>query len=107
MVMENIMQEKEKWDARYAVDALQRKAAVLLRENLHLLAGGKALDVAMGTGHNAVFLAQHGFDVEGVDISPVAVSRAQKYAEENGVSIRAVAADLATYPIPEQSFDLI
>ena len=52
--------------------------ARLLVENIQLLPTGRALDVAMGTGRNAVYLAKKGFDVEGVDISPEAVRRPGK-----------------------------
>jgi SAM-dependent methyltransferase len=46
------------------------------------IAPGRALDVGCGTGTNAIYLAQHGFDVLGVDISPRAVEHAR--AKANG-----------------------
>ena len=62
--------------------------APFLVENIKLLPKGRALDVAMGAGQNAIYLAKMGFEVEGVDISPEAVSSAlalvQK-AEERAV----------------------
>jgi SAM-dependent methyltransferase len=45
------------------------------------IAPGRALDIGCGTGTNAIFLAQHGFDVLGVDISEVAVERARAKAQ--------------------------
>jgi SAM-dependent methyltransferase len=42
---------------------------------------GRALDIGCGTGTNAIFLAQHGFNVLGVDISEVAVNRARAKAQ--------------------------
>jgi SAM-dependent methyltransferase len=41
---------------------------------------GRTLEVGCGTGTNAVYLAQHGFEVVGVDISPVAVEKARARA---------------------------
>jgi SAM-dependent methyltransferase len=41
------------------------------------LTPGRALDIGCGTGTNAVFLAQHGFDVLGIDISEVAIHQAR------------------------------
>jgi SAM-dependent methyltransferase len=38
---------------------------------------GRALDVGCGTGTNAIWLAQHGYDVVGVDIAPLAVEKAR------------------------------
>src|SRR5262249_26769783 len=41
------------------------------------IAPGRALEVGCGTGTNAIYLAQHGFEVTGVDISPLAVENAR------------------------------
>ena len=38
---------------------------------------GRALDVGCGTGTNAIWLAQHGYDVFGVDIAPLAIEKAR------------------------------
>jgi methyl halide transferase len=40
----------------------------------------RTLEVGCGTGTNAVYLAQHGFEVVGVDISPIAVEHARTKA---------------------------
>lgn len=37
---------------------------------------GRALDVGCGTGTNAIWLAQHGYGVLGVDIAPLAIDQA-------------------------------
>jgi len=47
-----------------------------LVDNISLLPRGKALDMAMGSGRNAIYLANNGFEVEGVDISKNAVDSA-------------------------------
>jgi 2-polyprenyl-3-methyl-5-hydroxy-6-metoxy-1,4-benzoquinol methylase len=104
---DELMQDKRKWDDRYTNDSAITDAAALLRENLHLLKGGKALDVAMGTGSNAVLLAAHGFEVEGVDISSVAVTSVRQHAEKNGLAITAIEADLTNYQIQERAYDVI
>jgi methyl halide transferase len=41
------------------------------------LPAGRALDVGCGTGTNAVWLAQHGYDALGIDVAPLAIERAQ------------------------------
>jgi SAM-dependent methyltransferase len=38
---------------------------------------GRALEVGCGTGTNALWLAAHGFDVVGVDVSPLAIEKAR------------------------------
>jgi SAM-dependent methyltransferase len=45
-----------------------------------VIAPGRTLEIGCGTGTNAIFLAEHGFDVLGVDISEVAVDRARAKA---------------------------
>ncbi len=80
-----------------------------LVENSGLLPPGKALDIAMGAGRNAVFLARHGFAVTGVDISPEAVEQAMLKAREAGASITTITADLEAggYCIEPEAWDLI
>jgi len=68
--------------------------------------GGCVMDVAMGTGRDAVFLAMRGFRVEGEDILPEAVAKARDLAERHGVSIDARVADLTrSDPLPQAAFD--
>src|SRR5262252_7149723 len=38
---------------------------------------GRALDVGCGTGTNAIWLAQHGYEVLGVDLAPLAIEKAR------------------------------
>jgi SAM-dependent methyltransferase len=46
-----------------------------------LITPGRTLEVGCGTGTNAIFLAQRGFDVLGIDISEVAVDKARAKAQ--------------------------
>jgi SAM-dependent methyltransferase len=74
----------------------------------HLLPLGHALDVAMGAGRNAVYLAKEGFRVEGIDIAGDAVEKAQRLAEAQGVKITTLIADLENgYRLPESAYDLV
>ncbi len=82
--------------------------ARLLVENVELLPKGRALDVAMGAGQNAIFLAKMGFDVEGVDISAEAVNTALSSARNAGVNIRVQVADLeGNYHVEKGVYDVI
>jgi len=79
-----------------------------LVENVELLPKGQVLDVAMGSGRNAIYLARLGFEVEGVDMSPEAVNTALESAEKVGVTIRAQVADLeGNYYIEKGAYDVI
>jgi SAM-dependent methyltransferase len=46
----------------------------------HAVTPGRTLEVGCGTGTNAIYLAQHGFDVVGVDIATLAVAKARATA---------------------------
>lgn len=82
--------------------------AQYLVENVGLLSKGRALDLAMGTGQNAIYLAEKGFDVEGVDIAPEAVNRAIESAERAGVTINARIVDLENEQyIEKEAYELI
>jgi len=102
-------EDQKRWDRRYRERKpdLNRGANTILKKYLRSLPKGKALDLAAGEGRNAVFLAEHGFEAEAVDISPVAMSRARKLARARGVKIKAMAADLDTYRLPPGRYDLI
>jgi SAM-dependent methyltransferase len=61
---------------------------------------GVALDVACGTGRDAVYLALEGFDVEAWDHDDAALDRARDLARRHGVTIRTVTADLESVEPP-------
>ncbi len=80
-----------------------------LVDNFHLLPRGLALDVAMGEGRNAIYLATRGFDVDGVDADPQRVARARTASRKLGAPIRAIVGNVedGTYELPIESYDLI
>ncbi|GGI95771.1 class I SAM-dependent methyltransferase [Streptomyces brasiliensis] len=53
-----------------------------------LIAPGRALDLGCGPGRNAIHLASLGFEVDAVDLSPVAVDWARERAAEAGADVR-------------------
>lgn len=68
---------------------------------------GIALDYAMGTGRNALYLAKLGWDVYGFDHSEVAVATAQKRAKELGLKLHTAAVPDSKYEFGKERFDLI
>jgi tellurite methyltransferase len=79
-----------------------------LVDNVELLPRGLVLDLAMGGGRNAVYLAESGFEVEGVDVSQEAVESAQRLAARQNVKINTHVADLEKgYKISREGFDVI
>jgi tellurite methyltransferase len=101
--------DQRRWDEKFRGEkyTLGTEANPFLRKHIRLLPGGKALDVATGEGKNAVFLAQHGFEVEAVDISQKGLRKARRLAREKGVTIKTVLADLDHYSIAKERYNLI
>lgn len=101
--------DQKRWDKRFRGKefAFGKEANLFLRRHIRLLPKGKALDIAAGEGRNAVFLAQHGFDVDAVDISEMGLRKARKLAKEMGVKIHTVLVDINTYQIGKSQYDLI
>ncbi|UXA04540.1 class I SAM-dependent methyltransferase [Mycobacterium sp. SMC-2] len=85
--------DRQRWDERYAEKAPPTVEAVgppeFLAPYLELLpVAGRALDLACGPGLAAVWLAMRGLEVEGVDVSPVAIAQARDLAHRAGVGDR-------------------
>ncbi|MDQ6782555.1 MAG: methyltransferase domain-containing protein [Actinomycetota bacterium] len=98
------------WDTHYTRHAgvwSGEPNAVLVAETSNL-PSGVALDLGCGEGADAVWLAQHGWHVTGVDISEVALSRAANLAEAEAVEgqITWERHDLSE-TFPAGSFDLV
>lgn len=101
---------KTQWDEKYSRPTFifGKSPAQFLAENYQYIPyEGTVLDMGMGEGRNAVFLAQKGYKVTGVDISSVAVKKAYLLAQEFGVKIKGVVASLQDYKISPGSFDAI
>ncbi len=101
--------DQRRWDKRFSRKefALGREPNPFLKKHIHLLPSGKALDIATGEGRNAVFLAQHGFEVDAVDISEKGLRKAQQLAREKGVKIKTFGVDLDRFQIEKERYDLI
>lgn len=58
------------------------------------LAPGAALDVGCGTGDSSIYLAQHGWQVTGVDFTPKALDKARGKARAADAAVNFVHADV-------------
>lgn len=67
----------------------------------------RVLEVGCGPGHLTRRLAREGFDVTGVDLDPEMIEHARHNAEPSIGSSAFVAADVASLPFPDASFDLV
>jgi len=67
----------------------------------------RALDLAMGEGRHAIPLAEAGFVTYGVDVAVDRLQHARRMLLGRRLDVRQWAADLDTYPLPAEHFDLL
>jgi SAM-dependent methyltransferase len=97
------------WDARYTGHELVWSAEPnrFLVAEVEGLAPGRALDLACGEGRNAIWLAEQGWTVTGVDFSAVGLDKARRLAEARQVTVQWERADVTEYEPPSDGFDLV
>lgn len=98
------------WDERYASGKYSSDRPHRLLVSLAAgLSPGTALDLACGTGRNAIFLAANGWRVTAVDNSSVGLEIAAERAAEKSVEVDFRRADLETgeFAIAAGRFDLV
>jgi len=71
------------------------------------LTSGPVLEIGCGTGTNAIWLAQQGFDVTAVDLSPRALALARDKAEAAGVQIALHQVDILRDALPGGPYALV
>jgi SAM-dependent methyltransferase len=105
---EGLRQEGEFYDSIYTKGPkINLRPNALLIEAVKGRKPGKALDVAMGQGRNAIFLARQGWDVTGFDISKVGLQQAKAKAEAEGLKINPVLAADTEFDFGREQWDLI
>ncbi len=67
----------------------------------------RAIDLGCGTGSNAVFLAQHGFDVTGVDFATSAIDKAKQRANTAKVEVEFIVDDLTNLQKISGTFEFL
>jgi tellurite methyltransferase len=66
----------------------------------------RLLDLGCGEGRNAVYFAQHDFEVIGLDLSQKGLEKTRSYAKEMGLHIATIHADIVTHKFHE-TYDVI
>jgi len=97
------------WDDVFRSGKIQfnKNASKLVQLAIRDHKPGLAIDLGMGEGRNAVFLAEQGWHVTGVDISAEAVKQAKARAAAAHLSIDAIVDDLDRYDPGRAKWDLI
>ncbi len=104
------MNDQEKWDQHYLTENTPWDTGKVSAE-LRIVLGEiqmdpcRALDLGCGTGTNAIWLAQQGHDVVGVDVSAVAISKAWEKAQQANVKVRFELANVLHLPYLGEPFE--
>jgi SAM-dependent methyltransferase len=99
------------WDERFRTGQYPQdpEPSAVLRRFVDAFPDGRALDVATGTGRNAVFLAAEGYRVDALDQSREGLRVTRRNAADRGVGDRLnpVQADVPSYAFPKSTYDVI
>ena len=98
------------WDKRYrAGEHINDEPHLLIPRFAVKFEPGRALDLACGSGRHALWLAEHGWQVTAVDSSQAAIEILRQKAQDRGVPVHCVLADLERheFKIERGGYDLI
>jgi 2-polyprenyl-3-methyl-5-hydroxy-6-metoxy-1,4-benzoquinol methylase len=100
---------QDMWNDRYreSETVFGHEANQFLVEVAADLEPGTALDLGCGQGRNALWLAELGFTVTGLDLSPVAIEQARANAAELAIDATFESVDLLTWDPHGQEWDLV
>lgn len=102
--------DRERWDPRYREGGYScTPAAFVVAYAPAPAPGARALDVACGAGRNSLYLAEMGYHVDAVDVSPVALTLLKEAAEGRGLADRVtcIEADLDVWRPLSDTYDLV
>jgi SAM-dependent methyltransferase len=101
--------EADRWNAFFTADRPRFNVMpnAFLIQIAERRVPGAALDVGMGQGRNAIWLARQGWQVTGFDPATQALAIAQQTAKSLGVTVRTVEARDDTFDWGENRWDLI
>lgn len=105
------MREPDVWQERYGSASAVWSGRVnpQVPAKAEGLPTGTALDVGCGEGGDVIWLAQHGWEVTGMDFAAAGVERARQHAEEAGVADHTSfrVADVRTWEPGDERWDLV
>src|SRR5579859_6777501 len=100
------------WNESYASGQLpwdtgQPEPLLVEFVNSNAVTPGTTLEIGTGTGTNAIWMAERGFDVLGVDIAPLAIEKARAKMDGRGLRCRFVVSDSLAPPPPRGPFQFV
>jgi len=101
--------DREKWNRIYSTGSIDVPgAARVLADHAYLLPrSGTAVDLACGTGGNAILLADHGLETWAWDISDSAVEKLKEFTRDRNVNLMVQQRDVRSCPPDPDSYDVI
>ena len=101
--------DRDFWNGKFSTSETKfnHQPSRLLVDAIRDREPGLALDLGMGEGRNAIYLAQQRWQVTGVDLSDVAVGQAKEHAQKLGVKVNAVIDGLDHYDLGQNRWNLI
>jgi len=101
---------RTRWDERYrSGDWLDDPSPSAIVEDAGpwLETSGRALDLACGAGRNALYLAERGYSVVGVDISVQGLRILRDRARSHGLPVQPILAELPHFHVRPESFQVV
>ena len=102
----DILRWETKYRGREATADIEPDSVLTTHRDL-LEGRGIALDLAAGLCDNALYLADLGYTATAIDGSFNALRLGIQKAEANQLALNCFVADLETYPLPKNHFDLV
>ena len=107
------MEKRTPYDQRYASRELYwgKTPSEMCDRVIEIIKPGpghrlKLLDLGCGEGRNAVYFARQGFELVGLDLSSPGLEKTRKYANEMGVHIETIHADIVHFELGE-TYDVL
>ncbi|RTQ49721.1 class I SAM-dependent methyltransferase [Hymenobacter gummosus] len=107
---QELEQQRLRWNRSLVHDTtykFNRQPNALLVETVKGRKPGRALDIGMGQGRNALFLARQGWQVTGLDVADQAVAVARQQAQREKLQLDAQVVPMETFDFGTARYDLI
>jgi ubiquinone/menaquinone biosynthesis C-methylase UbiE len=92
---------------KFHIPTFNKEPNALLVETISNRTPGNALDVAMGEGRNALWLAANNWNVTGFDISDEGLRQANTKAQKAGIKINSILSSSEAFDYGHEKWDLI
>jgi SAM-dependent methyltransferase len=100
--------DKEDWNDVYRVsNSFKKTPNQLLIDTVEHEKPGTALDIAMGQGRNALYLAERGWRVTGIDFAEEPLRLARDAAARRNLPLDAIQADMEQWDYGVERWDLV